>query len=99
MIVTAAEMLGSVEKSVSKAREDLKEAKDELENINNRLKVEESMFTDLEAEKDEIAEEQKYIVMAIKDQIMLQNNNISEQKTDLKLLCKKQEILKRGWDF
>ncbi|TSC93286.1 MAG: hypothetical protein Athens101428_704, partial [Candidatus Berkelbacteria bacterium Athens1014_28] len=80
-------------------KRDLVEAKEGLENLNNQLKVDDMMFIELEAKKDELAEEQKYVVLAIKGEIMLQNNNISELEVGLKLLYKKHEILKRDWDF
>ena len=92
-------MLKTVEENVDQLRKDLKNEKEELENLQNRLKVENIMHAELESKKESLADEQKYIVMALKDEIALQNNKISELEMDLKLLYKKHEILKRDWDF
>ena len=99
MVTTSKEMLGSVEKRVDKLRGELETTKEEQKNLTNQLKIEDMVFIELDEKKDDLAQEQKYIVIALKDEIALQGNKISELEIEIKLLCKKHEILKRDWDF
>lgn len=99
MTKTSEEMLKNVEGAIDKLRDDLKENKEELKNLENRLRVEDIMLAELEAKKNAVADEQKYVVMAIKDEIELQKNKIIGLEVDLRLFFKKHEVLKRDWDF
>ncbi|HLC38690.1 MAG TPA: hypothetical protein VJJ80_00970 [Patescibacteria group bacterium] len=100
MILASKEILENVKKQANCFREDLEKEKDELENLENQFKVEERILVELEEKNDELAETQKYIVLAVKDEIEIQKNKIVELETDLKLLCKKHEVLNRDtWNF
>ena len=92
-------MLVNVDKLVKKNREDLKQQKDELQNLENQLMVEERVLVELKEKKDELAETQKYIVMAVHGEIEMQKDKINELETDIKLLAKKCEVLNRDWYF
>ncbi|MEK7142773.1 MAG: hypothetical protein AAB785_01050 [Patescibacteria group bacterium] len=100
MAQTSKEMFENVKSQTDKAHENLKKEKDDLENLENQLKVEEKIFIEFQEKKDELAETQKYIVEAVQGEIMTQKNKILELETDIKLLAKKCEVLSRDtWNF
>lgn len=97
---TSKEMFENVKNRIENAHRCLKELKDELENLENQLKVEEIIFTELKEKKDELAEIQEGVVMAVQGEIVIQKNKIDELETDIKLLAKKSEVLSRDtWNF
>ncbi len=97
---TSKEMLQEVDDRIANTRAESKQQKEVLENLENQLKVEERMFIELGEKKDELAENQKYIVMAVRDEIEFQKGKLDELETDLKLLYKKHEVLSRPtWNF
>jgi len=100
MILTSKEMLESVKKQVEDARKDLQKQKDELENLENQLKVEERILIELKEKKNELVEVQEPIVIAVQGEIAMQKDKINELEMDIKLLAKKSEVLSRNtWNF
>lgn len=100
MALTSKEMFEKNKIKFESKRSELNEEKDELENLKNELKVEVLMLKELEDEKNELADDQKYSVEAIKEIILMQENKIAELNKELKLLGKKHEVLGRDtWMF
>ena len=100
MARTVKDMFEANKAKLESYREDLKSQKNELVDLENQLMVEERIFSELTDSKDELAEDQKYIVGAVKDEIMMQKNKISDIETDIKLIAKKHEVLSRNtWRF
>ena len=99
MIQTSKEMCKNAQKQLKKADEKLEKEKDELADLENQLKVEERILTELREKKDALKEDQKYIVIAVQSEIIMEKNRIAELETNVKLSAKKCEVLSRDWDF
>ena len=100
MITSAEKLLDEVETAVEEVRETIKLTKDDIENLTNRIKVEKQILKELEQENPELHDVQKYVVMALDDELLLESKKLLEQETGLKLLYKKSEVLSRGsWFF
>lgn len=100
MAVTSEQMLVNAKKRLEEAQQDKKQLKEELADLENELKVEERVQIELKKTNEELAEDQKYIIIAVESEIAMQTNKIFENEKDIHLLVKKCEVLQRDtWDF
>jgi len=97
---TSKEMFKSIGDRLETTRKELNQGKEELENLENQLKVESKILAVFKEKKDVLVEIQEPIVMAVQGEIMIQKDKINELETDIKLFAKKCEVLQRNtWDF
>jgi len=101
MPISSKQMLEDSKKCLEAKQKELDQLKEKLIDAENELKVEEVVKIELEEKKDELTEDQKYIVMAIiENEIPVLKNQIEEAEKDIKLLVHKCSVLDRStWNF
>ena len=97
--MTSKEMLENAKKMIKKDHIDLKKQKEELDDLENQLKVEKKVLEELKDDKD-LSLFQQGVIDGVQSEIEMQKEKISVTESEIKTLAKKIEVLKRDtWMF